>query len=179
MRNLLSEQTKHELKVLYWYRLATVGLIFLSALLVIGIIALFPSYILLKTNESVLHQKSSLFREQKNTEEASAASLVRITNMELTLLSSIKQEMLFSERLAEIVGGQPKGIVTDHIMFVTQKDKEEGVFTMGGTSATRDSLLSLERLLKQQPDFKTVTLPVSNLAEDHNIQFSLTARGSF
>ena len=179
MRNLLSEQTKHELTVEYWSRFIIVGVIFLSITCGIGIISLFPSYILLKTNSTVAQSKASFFRDQKDNEGARINDAVRTTKVELELLGGLGHTGLFSERMKEIILGQPEGITVDHIMFTSQKKEDERLFTMGGVATTRDALLSLERLLKQQPDFTAVTFPVSNLSHDRNIPFSVTARGAF
>ena len=179
MRNLLSEQTKHELTVEYWSRFIIVGAIFLSITCGIGIISLFPSYILLKTNSTVAQSKAFFFRDQKDNGGVSINDAVRTTKVELELLGGLEHTGLFSERMKEIILGQPEGITVDHIMFTSQKKEDEGSFTMGGVATTRDALLSLERLLKQQPDFTAVTFPVSNLAHDRNIPFSVTARGAF
>lgn len=67
----------------------------------------------------------------------------------------------------------PPGILVESINYSKDKGKAK-ILRVSGTSDTRDALLSFRRLLEREPLFGNVTLPVSSLANDADISFSVT-----
>ena len=57
-------------------------------------------------------------------------------------------------------------------MFYDKKDPESS-FSLKGTAASRQSLTSFIEMLKKDVAFRDVSLPISDLVKDRNIDFTV------
>ncbi len=179
MRNLLTDQTKHRLRAKYLNSLFFIMFLLLSTAIIIGAGALVPSYLLSQSRKSVVENKANLVKKGlKQREPELSTEALKFARSEIGLLSESKGEKLFSDRLRRILEKKPPGISITSFSYVAGSD-EEGSLNISGTALSREDLLSLERGLKNEPDFTSVVLPVSNLAKEKDISFSLVIKGTF
>jgi len=177
MRNLLSEETKHEIKREYQLRLLLVLTVFLSISVIIGGISVFPSYVVSKAHESAVKSQVQFSGMILETDKQSASTIVRRTKIELKLLSELKERKPFSSWVNEIVESKPDGVAINKLVYRALGGGENSSLVINGVARAREDLLLFERDLKSVPDFVSVILPISNLAEDKDILFSIRIEG--
>jgi len=178
MRNLLTNKTKQNLKSEYRLRLFAVLFMFVSGLLIIGDVFLLPSLLLSKAQKSSTEDRVHLVEQGLALREADLSSeTVQLVTSKLDVLSSLRDKKQFSESLREIIENKPSGISIE-TFFYTQKNGNEGALTLSGVARTRKDLSSFENILKNHPEFTDVLLPVSNLAKDKDISFSVIIKGT-
>jgi len=174
MRNILTNQTKSLIQKEYRVRVAVLATLFLSTSLIIGGVFLIPSYFLSKErmvsieNQAYLIEKSPVLQENQSLSDA-----LKLAQEELRILSSVKDQKLFSSRLESIITEKPRGISLTSFTYTVFGD-EKRTMSLAGKAFTREDLLSFEKTLKNNPDFISVEFPVSNLAKDKNINFAIT-----
>jgi len=179
MRNLLPNRVKQQLRTEYRLRLSIVGLLLFSVALLMAGVFLVPSYLLSASDKMVVEDRMR-FAEQGPAPQEAESSIERLelAQLQVELLSTLQKSTLFSDRLIQIIEQKPAGVRIG-IFFYTTRDEGENMLTLSGVAETREDLLSFERSLKSEPDFSSVTLPVSNLAKDRDLSFLVTIKGSF
>jgi hypothetical protein len=65
------------------------------------------------------------------------------------------------------------------VSYVRAGEGENSTLSIGGVATTRDALLSFKKKLEADEKFEEIVLPVSSLAKDTDIDFSLQIKGTF
>ncbi|OGH71109.1 MAG: hypothetical protein A3C90_01380 [Candidatus Magasanikbacteria bacterium RIFCSPHIGHO2_02_FULL_51_14] len=81
------------------------------------------------------------------------------------------QYVLWTPMLAEFSASIPDGVTLTRMFF----DKDAKTAEFSGTARTRDDLLALERRFQELSYISSIALPLSNLTQQENISFTLTA----
>lgn len=178
MRNLLTETTKKEIQKEYQLRVLITALVFASLAALIGAIALFPSYITSQTRKASVEQQLQLQARSNIESEGNAGLVIRTTNTQLDILTEVGEGVPFSAQLQKIVDMKPEGVALYSFVYRVS-DEEGGRLQLEGSAATRDALLAFERVLNEDPAIGNVELPVSNLAKDRDIPFSISLETMF
>lgn len=173
MLNLLNREKRHALRKEYFGRLINVFL---------GVVIFSLSYygVLLFSNRFLIDfEKTAVENEAKNL---AGSSLQKELDEYETKLSHIKAEYdLFSKEIiyptsiiSKIKEKEVSGIILNSIGF--QKTNEEGVIKIeiGGVAKDRDTLINYSRNLKTDNLFKDISIPVSSLAKNKDVPFSLS-----
>jgi hypothetical protein len=172
MFNLLPESLKRELISEYNLRKISIGLVFIFIIQLSSIIFIFPSWIISRTREDGLALQLEKINQINLSSDANAIKeRIKSINNEINLLNTALE--------------YPKlALIIDHVL--TRKTSETRLnsfsFSVGknntlvlkGTSSTRESLVAFADSLRNGGFFKSVDLPVSNLAKSRNIDFSMT-----
>lgn len=173
MLNLLQPAEKKAVQREYYMRLVVVTLIFVSLTIIVAGLLLIPSYILTLSKESIAQEKQKSL-DQMAAQQNNAALLeeMRLINTELSLLASDDTVRLPSDTIARVVELKGGDIA---LQSFTYTKGDAGVeLVVGGIAATRNALVSFVRTLRQEtPYFTSAELPVSNLAQDQDIDFSI------
>ena len=178
MRNLLTLSFKSRLRQEYLLRLAAVSGWMLVIAMVMGVLALLPAYLLSRTN---LDARSAEYERL----QASVASLttgtsgapITLLKQKLEVLAAERDDQRLTEALLTILvhRGESVGITS----FNYAKGATETVLKLRGVAADRDSLLAFQKALQLDGRFSKVELPVSNLAQEKDIEFDITLTGAF
>lgn len=175
MANLLSPGYVQRLRREYRLRLAVVGALFVLGSVCIGIVFLLPGYSYAVSERSGAKYELSELRNRVSVLERSAdAEILRRAREQVRALSpqGITEP---TELLTKLLVLRPDGILIENITLQGAQGSGAEVI-IGGVSQTRDSLVRYEALLKKDAVVASVDLPVSNLAKEANLDFSMRVR---
>jgi hypothetical protein len=172
MINLIPTLAKKEVSREYWLRVVSVWMILLSFFLLITTALNLPTLILVNSLEAA---NQSRLNEILNSQNANkdAENLINDTNALIKQVNITNERAKFSELmyiLDDIAGNE---------VVLTQFTFEENAglvqpLTMIGWADSRVSLAKFREVLEQHESFEKVELPISNLAKDRDITFSMT-----
>lgn len=172
MLKLLTEKERQKVASEYIVRRAVVVISGLILVLLIGIVGLLPSYVLsnARQNEALALTKSMDGVENREDESGLQAWLIKI-NKKLALLSpklDVDRPSNFIERVNE---QSIKGVrLTD---FSWTKVAGKINLSVGGVAQDRQTLIMFENNINSSQHFSEVTLPISNLVKDKDIDFQI------
>lgn len=179
MRNLLLEKDKKTLRREYLVRVSVVVFVFVFLIVLSGIIFLLPSYFFSVTKARAIAEQHAIIEHSIAVREAEASiALLSDAHEILSLLSPKKDGAALSDFITALVSARPEGLSLSEIFYTVQSDGD-GAISLAGVSDTRENLLLFKRRLDESALFDTVTLPISNLAADRDLSFTITLISSF
>jgi hypothetical protein len=172
MYKLLTEEAKKKAEKEYSSRRLSLILMALVVVLVIELAGLFPSFILSSARKIELEERVRLMDISTSTETTVDPTLwLNTINTKLTLLSPALDNARPSDAIEKVISKKSPGIrITS---FSWEDDKGRMMISVSGVAQDRQSLLAFENSLNSSKYFSEVTLPVSNLAKDRDINFQL------
>lgn len=179
MFNLLPPNEKQNIIKEYASRRLILMSLFLCALGLIGITALIPSYLLSRARINELSgdvKRSTALIEAKVLEDQ--AKVVTLTNAKLGALSDVVDDVTIHDLFLNIIEKRGSGVRINALMY-RRGDKDLGALTVTGVARDRESLSNFVQVLKGDPIFTKVDLPVSNFAKDKNTNFTIQLSGKF
>ena len=116
-------------------------------------------------------EESSVRKTLESGEQMGVSGVVSKVNAYITAATSLSP--LSPEMIVEpIISALPSGVT---VSAISLGETDAGIkATVTGTSVTRDELLTFEENLEGVARFSVVDLPVSSLAKDTNINYSIT-----
>jgi hypothetical protein len=156
----------------YRIRATIVLLFFLSVAIIVGVGSLFPTYIRASREESARINDVTALKKTNEIMalESTEKDLEKSTILMSVLASSTEPEQ-FSTAIAAIAA--IRGPVSITSFAVEQPSSSVIVVTVQGQAPTRDALLAFKDRLAGIAPGASVDLPISELARDSNIQFSV------
>ncbi len=172
MVNLLPSTNQKKLRIRYFAKLATASLFLFTSVAVVGAALLVPAYVLSK-NEVVATERY-LDAAKKNPTLQASGSLheVAILKERISILNEYQGMATAGQVLARIEADVPPGVTLSGTSL-TFTGKNTGTVSISGKASTRTALLSFEKTLTAERIFQGVAVPVGDLANDTNINFSL------
>lgn len=171
MFNLLPESLKQQIKSEYNYRKVSLILIFIIAIQVSFLIFLFPSWIISRIREESLSAEIKKVNEVNLSSDANKIKdKIKIINNEVNLLNTTLGDQKISYFIDYVLSKKTPQIRLHSFVYSSGKTI---TLTISGLSETRDSLVTFVENLRSDDKFKSVDLPVSNLAKNKNIDFSV------
>jgi hypothetical protein len=173
--NLLPKQYKDNLKEGFKRRFWVATLFTAAISFLLGFIMLLPAYFLIPKNLG--EAEEVLYVDVNDIESASHfLSLPERIDFKLRFLQNNLGGPSITGIFAEIVSDLPEGVVLDSVSF--EKDPSRGdkipmQVSISGNSASRESLISFSNALRESAIFTEVNLPVSNLARERDLPFSM------
>ncbi len=173
MFNLLPQEEQKKLERDSRLRFAAAGLILFISLGAVSLIALIPSFFLLREQtamaqsaESALERDIALASKNKFFE---VMSLAGEKVAALTASSSVPYDY---ELISDVLRDKTNEV---QIMGVRVAANQSGGrdITVLGQATDRNSLLAFTNILERETDFSNVTVPVSNFADALNPKFSI------
>lgn len=171
MINLIPPSALEQVKREYWIRVATVFLILISLALLIVAILNIPVFVLVRSQLDAFQTEYA----QANLESESFQSsedAVKQANDIATLLSRTQKDT-FTAIIAEIEGlaGDEIGITE---ITLSRNGTKLNPISVHGTAASRLAATTFQSALEEHPLFQNAVLPLSNLARDKDIAFTIT-----
>jgi len=155
-------------------RLAIVGLGLLFTVFLVATTLLLPSYFLSTLRSQALQEQRVFVEKAKEVRSKDSASIeFNALKDRIAILRNMEHTAVYGI-LEEVVSQQVSGVFLNGFFF-TQKQSGEWVLSITVISNTRDALLSFSNRLQQTGVFTSVELPVSNLASNRDIAFTITA----
>lgn len=172
MMNLLTQEGKKKIKKEYLAHLSVVLLFAVLVLVVLGIAALIPSWVVLNFRQNGFTTTLDLLNRNAPAEEIKALeTTARDTGHKLQVLETKNPTPQLSEIIETIVKGRGTGVRLTSLTFLTQEKRTK--LTLQGVAQTRTGLIQFIKTLESNPLFTHVESPLSNLVTEQNASFSL------
>jgi hypothetical protein len=176
MRNLLREEDKKIVRKEYTLRVIIVALALVFTATLINGAFLLPSYFLIQSKEQNARRHREMAEQlvglrEKNT----AASALSETKEIISILSLNESHIQLKDIFEIIVESKPDGVSLNGMFY--EKQGSKNIITITGIALGRENLLSFNKRLEREALFQNVALPISNLASDKNIKFSIRVTG--
>jgi hypothetical protein len=171
MYKLLTIEEKKKVRHEYNEHRAVVILSCLLLIIVVAIVGLFPSYLLSSArNQEVVGRMQSEGIDSTSVESQLQSWLVDL-NLKLATLYPREETDHPSSLIEEVILQKKEGLRLTSFTW----GKKDGNVTLfiSGRADTRQVLISFQNDLTATGKFSNVTLPVSNLAQDKDINFQI------
>ena len=179
MFNLLPKQEKEAIRREYRTRLVIVILWFSFATLVIASVLLVPSILLSSQKEKVAEQRfETLSKSVEKDNTVNLDAVLRKAQSHLSLLSHEAPKVLLHELLVNIVSTKTDSVSLARFSFAKASEGKRYA-DINGIAKDRATLLSFVKALERSGLFEKVEVPISNFAEDTDIEFSIRVLGVF
>lgn len=171
MANLVPPKAKKIVVKEYWMRVLAVWMFFITAACVIVTVLMIPTYILVGAQQEALVNRSNKV-PIKQSEFKEMSEQVADTNKLAQYLEQQNKSISISELITEIDALAGENVTVLEYNFKQEMDSVTPL-TIGGVAADRTALANFRDVLSVHELFSEVTLPLSNLAGDMNIPFSM------
>ncbi len=172
MINLIPSSAKKSLLTEYWVRVSSTWLILWSIAFFVGASILYPAYVLIGSQVSV-HEDSAKIASQKVASYESVSAALTRTSLQAKVIIDELSGTLFSKYITLFENLQGSGIQLNKIQLSRTNLMIKPVL-IEGVASDRQSLASFRDRLLSVENVKSADLPISNLASDKDIQFSIT-----
>lgn len=173
--NLLPQEEKEILKKGFRLRVFVLLNIFLAIFFLAASIFLFPSYFLAKEQLSIIYSLDTSIKPKD--EDTIAKTLLVPTELEnkMRFFDTNYRNKKAADVIAEAINLKNGGIKITSILFSKTPEGPESKVTLviSGRADKRDSLISFQSALKDSGKFQSVDVPVSSLAKDKDLPFSV------
>jgi Tfp pilus assembly protein PilN len=173
MVNILPENARRELKTAYYMRLAAFSLCALAAAVIAGGALLVPAYLLAKNEADAAGRVDAALAQSLSIKEKEGpGKTLAVFTEELNLLNRYDYRALMPQLFSSVLAELGDGITLSKISFTFSSDTE-GKAALSGRSKTRSDLVAFVNALQKNPLFQGVSVPVSDLATETNLEFVL------
>jgi hypothetical protein len=172
MINLIPLAAKRSVRIEYWVRVLSVWLILWSIALFAAASILLPTYMLVGLQVSSYEATAVEASEEVASYENVSGALAQ-ASQEARIVLDEEAKPLFSEFLLLFERLQGEGVQVTKTML-DRDEKGIGLIALEGIAADRQALASFRDRLLEQESITAVDLPISNLARDKDITFSIT-----
>jgi hypothetical protein len=173
MFNLLPENLKSFIHSEYRMRRLVLALLFIILIEISLLIFLFPTWLESNAKEKAITKQSEQASESlKNSDINPATVIIKSINTKLSVLNVALNYPKVTPFVNQILEKKSSTISINQITYNLVSSSTANI-TVGGVSKTREALVSFVKKLQETNSFKKVDLPISNLAKDKNIEFTL------
>ena len=143
-----------------------------AAALLGGVLIMVPAYVLINSQVSVYETSAKSASEKVANFEDVSKDLAASSAQAGKLLTGFRQSLV-SERISTLRSLEKPGVTISEFS-ISRVDETYQPLQVTGTAIDRQALAAFRDRLLAQTDVASVDLPISNLAKDRDIQFSLT-----
>jgi Tfp pilus assembly protein PilN len=177
MTNLLPNSEKHSIQKEYQSRILVVVLCFFIIEILIATGFLLPTYFLAASKEREAADRIAVLKKSMLSDDV-MRSILTTTNQKLKLLNTDEGKPSIQEIFARAAGKKVSGVSILSLDYALRSG-QGGEVVLQGIAESREELVAFKKGLEQDTLFSEVVLPVSDLAKDHNVSFSITLHGAF
>lgn len=171
MINLIPPVAKKSIVLEYWVRVLTVWLLLVSFSVVVGILVLWPPYVLVTTQVDVYAESADQASAKIATYENVSTDLIKASQQARIIVDSSKS-FTMSKYIYLFESLQNPGIKMSEIKLL-RTGTGIAPIALFGTASDRQMLADFRDRLLAEEEVSTVDLPISNLAKDKDINFSI------
>ena len=168
MINLIPPTARRSVAREYWLRTISIWLLLLGTGCLIVAVLLFPTYILIRMQVSLIDTNLTALSDKIATFDVSSAELT-LANTRARTLTSVASTTPFSTYMSsvnQLAGGE---IQITQIVFSRQAS--DGKIKVSGIAKTRQALAQFRDRLEADQAFADVNLPISNLIKERDLLF--------
>ena len=171
MINLIPPQAKKIVLREYWLRVVAAWLLLLSFVLFALATLSFPTYLLIEQlNQSLVSDIQAVAAKQVSYSEIE--NTVKNINALVNHLNTNREQVKFSSLLAKLDAIDDSHVTLDQFVFVEEQDVLKKIELIGHAD-TRSDLSAFRDAVEKSEEFDAVELPISNLAKDKDLSFSM------
>ena len=173
MFNLLPEIIKKEIKIDYRIRWLFVILLAVLFLQISFLIFLSPSWVNSFFREKELVSQLNEINKSSSYQDANTtSSIIESTNVKLKIINTDMEYPKVVPLIGSILSNKIPGISINELSYKFSK-ATVATITVSGVSKSRELLIAYVNSLEKSGVFSVVDLPISNLAKDMDIDFSM------
>lgn len=176
MINLIPNQEKKKMARDFYIKLVAVFYLVLGSAVFIASTSILPPYFLSSVNKNAVNDRLKL-QENVPVPIVGEGTLNKVKELDkkLILVESLKDKhFLVSEKVInKIISLKAPEIRITKISYRNLEENGKTII-LEGIAPTRKSLLSFNQVLKEDPFFKEVNLPISNFVKESDIIFSIS-----
>ncbi len=175
---LLPEDEIKSLRREYRIRLIIIFLFFISIAVVIGILSLFPAYLAVYSPDTwalARYDEQQVNKQLISTEEMQK-QLAR-TQMIVQKITVAEDSAGYADMVENILSHRTGKIsITSFDLSRSAGTTTSAVAVITGKASSREALINFKKNLEGDTRFKKVELPLSDLAKNRDIKFTLTIK---
>ncbi len=172
MINLIPPTSKKKLRTEYLVRVVSVWFLLLMAVFFIGASMLLPVYVLIGSQVAAYESSSVVALEKVAGYENVSVKLTQSSNQAKVVLNTIESP-LFSDFI-DLFDGLRGADVQLNTFGISRSDNGINPISLSGVAGSRQSLASFRDRLLAERSVESVDFPISNLAKDKDLTFSIT-----
>lgn len=171
MINLIPRSAKKNIVTEYWVRVLSTWLILWAFAIVCGTAILFPSYILISSQVTAYEESADLASKKVADYESASVALIQSSQLarEIVVLSETDSLSSYVDLFTSLQGAD----ILIERFSLSQEDSKILPVRISGEATDRQSLASFRDRMLDHPLITEVDLPISNLASDKDISFSI------
>jgi len=173
MFKLLTEEEKKKVAHEYHMRRSIVMLLAITFVLFVSIIAILPSYVFSNARLSEAVERARIMGNlgMEGDDETNIHAWLTLTNKKIKVLKPVLDIDRPSDFVDKVLEDRRVGI---HLLnFSWVKSDGKTALEIRGVASSRQSLVAFEESIKSSGYFSEVVLPISNLAQDREIDFQI------
>lgn len=173
MFKLLTEEGREKIRHEYILRRIAVILGTVILALIVGVIGLFPSYLLSKIRYNETLERVTIVSKSAQIGEADLElkNWLSETNQRLTLLAPKPETDQPSTFIDQVLKKKVTNVSLKNFTWIKNNDKLD--LSINGVALSRQALVAFEEALSSSEYFSDVILPVSDLAKDKDVNFQI------
>ncbi len=171
MINLLPPEGKKLYVQEYWVRVLSVWGFLMGAVLVGSTLLFIPSYTLIYVQLRAAGEAIETAKSQSDVSEKE--NVIREANVIIDQLSLKKEYTEVSQVIEDMAAEATEELSINHFNFSYKDDTVVGA-QIQGAALSREALAQFKRSLEALPYFASVTLPISDLAREKDLPFTIT-----
>jgi hypothetical protein len=172
MTNLLPQKAKKQIVVEYWVRMVSVWIILWSVTLLVSSIVLWPTYVLIVgSNEA--YAESVVDATERTAAYDEIVDKLNRANQQAQAVLVADQAPLLSDIWSTIKQEVGSSVTLDSFT-ITRDSTGIATVRVSGESPDRQSLAVFRDRLEAVVFITAVDLPIANLAQNQDIEFSLS-----
>lgn len=172
MINLIPPSAKKKVVFEYWIRVCSVWFYIWTGALLAGIFIMLPAYVLITSQVSV-YEESARTASLKVSSFEDLTKELELANKQAIAVSEGMSTPLVSEYITLLRSLEGDSVTLSEISVARSETKIEPIKIVG-TASDRQTLAALRDRLIADPKVESVELPLSNLAKDKDIKFTIT-----
>lgn len=174
MVNLLTSQQKNIIAREYKRRRSVVWFCALAFIAASSLVLLLPSllYVVNDHREVSRRLAAEKGRATQAAEGEDPVVIVKEVNRKLAILKRVRIELPLPDSvITALLENIPAGVKVTSISY--ERKKDDGLVLVGGVAPDREALLAFLKVLRQEPLFSEVDLPISSFVKNRDIDFSM------
>lgn len=184
MFNLLPFEEKKRIRAEYRRRVVAVFLLFVILAELTATVLFVPTLIVLLSRESDYKTLLDSVTKEEGNSSSSFREYLKETTDKLGELSPEKNPASPTAVFMNIASAHVPGVHIERLSYKPAEGKKETDFSVGSVSVegkadNREDLVLFKESLDRTGAFSSVALPISNLALDKDIRFSMTVNVRF
>lgn len=172
MINLIPPAAKRRVILEYWIRMVSVWMFMVCGIIIVTTLLLIPVYVLVHSKIEAYAVSATEALNSVAEYDISSSALIS-ASVQANLLLQLSEQENFSDLITVLENSKNAGVSIKSFSF-TRTPEGLAPVDITGDAKTRQDLADFREALLKNEAVEKVFLPISNLAEDRNIDFTIS-----